>query len=173
MNRKKITTLAIIVLYGLFIAASFIFEIQEGKKIAANFLSFAITMLKILPCVFILIGLFEVWVKKETVQKHLGEESGVRGFIWALLLAGTTVGTLIVALPIASSLYKKGAKLSIVLTYISAATICRVPMTLFEVSYLGLKFTLIRLITSIILVITTSILLGNYLTKKKYTMPNI
>jgi len=88
-------------------------------------------MLKILPCAYILIGLFEVWVKRELIEKHLGEESGIKGYIWITLFAGTIAGGLLVAFPIAYSLYNKGAKLSIVFTYIGAAAICRIPMTLF------------------------------------------
>ena len=125
-------------------------------------------MLKILPCAFILIGLFEVWVKRKTVETHLGEESGIRGYLWAVLLAGTTVGGLYVAFPIAYSLYGKGAKLSIIFTYIGASAICRVPMTIFEASFMGIKFSIIRLFVSIPLVIVGSMLLGNYLTTRKY-----
>ncbi len=126
-------------------------------------------MLKILPCAFILIGLFEVWVKKEVIEKHLGEESGIKGYAWVILLAGTVAGGLLVAFPVAYSLYNKGAKLSIVFTYIGAG-ICRVPMALFEISFMGVKFTTIRLLISLPLVIITSILLGDYLTKRNYKM---
>lgn len=127
-------------------------------------------MLKILPGAFILIGLFEVWVKRETIEKHFGEESGVRGYIWAILLSGTTVGGLYVAFPVAYSLYSKGAKLSVIFTYIGAAAICRVPMAIFETSFLGIKFTAIRWLVSIPLVIVTSMMLGNYLTKRNYKL---
>jgi len=71
-----------------------------------------IYLLKILPCAFILLGLFEVWVKKEVIKKHLGEESCMKGYAWVVLLAGTIAGGLLVAFPIAYSLYNKGAKLS-------------------------------------------------------------
>jgi uncharacterized membrane protein YraQ (UPF0718 family) len=85
-----------------------------------------------------------------------------------VLLAGTTVGGLYVAFPVAYSLYSKGAKLSVIFTYLGAAAICRVPMTIFEASFMGIKFTTIRLLVSLPLVIVTSILLGNYLAKRNY-----
>jgi len=141
---------------------------RQGKEIGSNFVSFSIDMLKLLPCAFILIGLFEVWVKRETVERHFGEESGIRGHIWALLLGGTTVGGLYVAFPVASSLYRKGAKLSVILTYIGASGICRVPMATFEVSFMGIKFTMIRLLVSLPLLIVSSIALGDYLVKRNY-----
>ncbi|MBA7512803.1 hypothetical protein ES705_04811 [subsurface metagenome] len=108
--------------------------------------------------------------KKEVIEKHLGEESGIRGYIWAILLAGTIAGGLLVAFPIAYSMYNKGAKLSVIFTYIGAAAICRVPMTMFEASFMGVKFTAIRLLVSLPLVIVTSILLGDYLSKRNYKM---
>ena len=157
-------------MYLLFLIASFIFGYNPGKEIAFNLISFLLYMLKILPCAFILIGLFEVWVKKEIIEKHLGEESGIKGYIWAILLAGTIAGGLLVAFPVAYSLYSKGAKLSVIFTYIGAAAICRVPMALYEASFMGVKFTAIRLLVSLPLVIISSILLGNYLSKRKYKM---
>ena len=167
MKNKHIKALAVVI-YFVFILSSFVIGFKPGKQIGHNFISFSIEMLKLLPCAFILIGLFEVWVKKESVEKHLGKDSGILSYIWIILLAGTTVGGLYVAFPVAYSLCKKGAKLSIIFTYIGASAICRVPMTIFEASFMGIKFSLIRLIVSIPLVILSSIWLGNYLEKRNY-----
>ena len=155
-------------IYFLFIVISFVTGFKPGRQIGDNFISFSIEMLKILPCAFILIGLFEVWIKKESVEKHLGKDSGAMGHVWVILLAGTTVGGLYVAFPVAYSLFKKGAKLSVIFTYIGASAICRIPMTIFESSFMGIKFSLIRLLVSIPLVILSSIWLGNYLEDRNY-----
>jgi uncharacterized membrane protein YraQ (UPF0718 family) len=168
MKRNIKIRIAYISTYVLFLAVSFILGYNQGKEIAFNFISFLIYMFKILPCAFVLIGLFEVWVKKEVIEKHLGEESGVKGYAWVILLSGTIAGGLLVAFPVAYSLYNKGAKLSVIFTYIGAAAICRVPMTLYEASFMGVKFTMIRLLVSLPLVIITSILLGEYLSKRNY-----
>jgi len=170
MKKNIKIRIAYISIYFLFLAVSFVLRYNPGKEIGYNFVSFLLYMLKILPCAFILIGLFEVWVKKEVIEKHLGEESGIRGYAWVILLAGTIAGGLLVAFPIAYSLYNKGAKLSIVFTYIGAAAICRIPMTLYEASFMGVKFTMIRLLFSLPLVIITSILLEKYLSKRNYKM---
>jgi len=154
--------------FCIFIAASFFTDFYPGMEMAHHFQFFALDMLKILPCAFILIGLFEVWVKNETVERHLGERSLFMGYVWALLLAGTTVGGLYVAFPVAYSLYRKGARLSVIFTYIGAAAVFRVPMTLFEASFLGLKFTLIRFLVSLPLILLSSIILGVYLKKKRF-----
>lgn len=168
MKHKNVIKAVGISCYIIFLIVSFTFGFNSGKEIGYNFFSFSMYMLKLLPFAFILIGLFEVWVKKETVEKHLGEESGMKGYIWALLLSSTTVGGLYVAFPVAYSLYSKGAKLSVIFTYIGASAICRVPLTIFEASFLGIKFTAIRLFISLPLVVLTSVLLGDYLTKRSY-----
>lgn len=166
--KKNIIIKIGILCYVIFLVVSFILNFKSGKEIGHNFISLSMDMFKIVPCIFILIGLFEVWVKKETVEKHLGHESGIRGYIWAILLAGTAVGGVYVAFPIAYSLYNKKAKLSVIFTYIGAAAICRIPMTTFEASFIGIKFTLVRLFTSLPLVIITSIILEKYLKKINY-----
>jgi uncharacterized membrane protein YraQ (UPF0718 family) len=168
MKRADIMKIGLMSFYCLFIAISFLLEFNPGKQIARNFFSFSVDMVKVLPCAFLLIGLFEVWVKRETVERHFGEKSGARGYVWAVLLAGTIVGPLYVALPLAHSLYRKGARLSVIFTYIGASAICRIPMAIFEASFLGIKFTTIRLVVSLPLVIVTSIILANYLVGSDY-----
>jgi uncharacterized membrane protein YraQ (UPF0718 family) len=168
VKRNNIVKIAIISAYVVFVVISWVFGYDPGREISHNFASFSLDMLKILPCAFILIGLFEAWIKKETVEKHFGEKSGMKGYLWGVLLAGTTVGGLYVAFPVAYSLYSKGAKLSVIFTYIGASAICRVPMTIFEASFLGIKFTAIRLLLAIPLVIVSSMLLGDYLKKRNY-----
>jgi uncharacterized membrane protein YraQ (UPF0718 family) len=168
MKRSSIVKLAGLVAYVVFIIISLWLAYSHGEEIARNFASFSLDMLKIIPGAFILIGLFDVWVKKETVEKHLGEGSGFRGYVWVILLAGATVGGLYVAFPVAYSMYSKGARLSVIFTYVGAAAVCRIPMTIFEASFLGISFSIIRLAVSLILVIISAMLFGNYLKKRNY-----
>ena len=167
IKNKHIKSL-VIAIYFVFILSSFVIGFEPGKQIGHNFISFSIEMLKLFPCAFIMIGLFEVWVKKESVEKQLGKESGMLSYFWIMLLAGITIGGLVVAFPVAYSLFKKGAKLSIIFSYIGASAVCRVPMTIFETSFMGIKFSLIRLIVSIPLIILSSIWLEKYLEKRNY-----
>ena len=168
MKRSFVFRIGLICVFILFLVISWITDFEAGQEISRNFTDFLLEMAAVIPCAFILIGLFEVWVKKEKVERHLGEESGIRGYIWAILLAGTTVGGLYLAFPVAYSLHNKGAKLSVIFTYIGASAILRIPMTVFEASFLGIKFTLVRMMVSLPLVIISSILLNKYLSKRDY-----
>jgi len=167
-KRANIFKAAGAAVYVIFVVLSFFLGYAPGKEIGQNFISFSLAMLKILPCAFILIGLFEVWVKRETIEKHLGSGSGITAYFWGILLAGTSVGGLYVAFPVAYSLYNKGAKLGMIFAYIASSAICRVPLTIFEASFMGIKFSIIRLVVSLPLVIVSSMLLGGYLEKKGY-----
>lgn len=170
MKKDMIFKIVIFVLYGIFLGYSFSSEYEPGIIMGNTFFHFISDLVIIMPCVFILLGLFEVWVKRETVEKHLGENSNFLSYIWVILLAGTSVGGLYLAFPVAYTLYKKGAKLSVIFTYIGSSAVCRIPMTVFEASFMGLKFTLIRLIVSIPLIIISSLLLEKYLIHINFEM---
>jgi len=166
-------TVGVGALFSIFMLGSLHTGFAPGEAIGRNFLSFLGQMLRVLPCVFILIGLFDVWVKTETVEKHLGHGSGLLSYVWAVLLAGTTVGGLHVVLPVAHALYVKRAKLSVVLAFLSAAGICRVPMTLFEASFLGWRFTCIRFAVSLPLVVLFSAVIGWWFDRRRYRLPDV
>ena len=149
--------------FALFYLFSLHYGYEPGLKSGENLLSFLKTMLGTLPPAFLLVGLFNVWVKREAVERHLGKESGVRGYLSAILLSGTMVGGLFVAFPICHVLRRKGASLAVVFTFLNASAICRVPMTIFEASFLGLRFTLIRFAVSLPLIILTARMMALWL----------
>jgi uncharacterized membrane protein YraQ (UPF0718 family) len=132
---------------------------EPGTAIWDNLWQYLKTLLLLLPPVFILIGLFEVWVKQETIEKHFGASHGITAWLWLILLSSTTVGGLYVSLPIGYTLYKKGVRLRLVYGFLGFSTVCRIPMTFFEASYLGLKFTLIRYAVALPLVIISALFL--------------
>lgn len=174
-KKKKNNTksnLIIFALFILFITISWAFNYKTGINVGKNFIIFARDMVIILPPAFILIGLFDVWVKRETIEKHFGNISGIKKYIWSILLAATTVGGTFVAFPVANSLYHKGANYSSIFTYVTAASIVMVPMSIMEASILGIKFTLIRLGISLPLVVISARLLGNYFNKINYKLPS-
>jgi uncharacterized membrane protein YraQ (UPF0718 family) len=115
---KKFIQLLLVGLFAVVLGVSFLFDYEPGIRTGQEFYDVIIEMLKILPCAFILIALFEQWVKQETVIRHLGNDSGVRGYLWALLLGSMTVGGLYVAFPLAYTLRKKGASLKVVFSFL-------------------------------------------------------
>ena len=173
MSKNKNMTVKIVLfsLFLIFLAISFFLEYSPGIAIGNNFGAFSSQMIKILPAIFLLIGLFDVWVKRETIEKHLGKGGGVKSFLWIFVLAAPMAGGLLPAFPIGYALYKKGARLTVVVTFLGVVGIGRIPMILFESTFLGWKFSAIRIIASIPLVIITGIALGRSLDKRGYKLP--
>jgi len=110
-------------------------------------------MIMILPAVLIMMGLFSVWVRKEMIVKHLGKASGVKGIFLSVFLGALPTGPLYVAFPIAAGLLKKGARTSNVIVFLSAWACIKIPQEIVELQFLGLKFMLLRLFLTIVLVI--------------------
>lgn len=106
-------------------------------------------MLSVIPPVFILLGLLDVWVERETMMKLMGDKSGFLGIIIAFFLGSAAAGPLYAAFPIAGVLLKKGCKLSNVLIFIGAWSTTKIPMLLFEASSIGWKFMLLRFLIDI------------------------
>ena len=165
---KQIVQLALVGAFGLFVALSFAVDYGLGKGMGKACGATLAEMLKLLPCAFILIALFDVWVERAIVERHFGKGSGVRGYLWGILLAGMSVGGMYVAFPVAYSLFRKGAKLSVIFAYVGFAGVCRIPMTMFEASFMGGWFTAVRLGVSVPLVLFSAVVMGRVLERRGY-----
>lgn len=106
-------------------------------------------MLSVIPPVFILLGLLDVWIQRETMMRYMGEKSGFIGIAIAFLLGSAAAGPLYAAFPIAGVLLKKGSKFSNVLIFIGAWSTTKIPMLLFEASAMGWKFMVTRFLIDI------------------------
>jgi len=121
----------------------------------------------LLPLMFILIGLFDIWVPRELIERHIGSGSGVKGAIWMILLSMLQAGPLYGAFPVACMLYKKGASLRNIFIYLGAFSTLKIPMLSFEIGFLGLKFTILRTILTVPVFILIAILMEQYLKLKQ------
>lgn len=103
----------------------------------------------IIPPIFIILGLLDTWVPREMMIKYMGEGSGMKGILLSLLLGSAAAGPLYGAFPVAAVFMKKGVKFSNILIFIGAWSTTKIPMFLFELSTLGVKFALTRLLVNI------------------------
>lgn len=168
--RRLLKRLALPIAFAVFVAGSLLFDLPAGIRAGRSFLSFGREMVAIVPAAFILIGLFEAWIPQERIERHLGHGAGFASHFWSMLLAGSTVGGLMVAFPVAYSLRRKGARHAVVFSYLGTAGVVRVPMTLFEMSFLGVPFTLVRYAVALPLLIATAEILGRILDRRGFEM---
>jgi uncharacterized membrane protein YraQ (UPF0718 family) len=83
------------------------------------------------------------------LMKYMGEGSGLRGAAIAFVLGSAAAGPLYGAFPVSAVLMKKGASFSNVLIFIGAWSTTKIPMLLFEMNALGVRFALSRLLIDI------------------------
>lgn len=157
-----------VIAFAVFVVTSYTFGYSPGIKIfEKNFLMFTEEIILLLPLMFILIGLFDIWVPRELIERHIGSGSGVKGAIWMILLSMLQAGPLYGAFPVACMLYKKGASLRNIFIYLGAFSTLKIPMLSFEIGFLGLKFTILRTILTVPVFILIAILMEQYLKLKQ------
>ncbi len=124
-------------------------------------------MLLVIPPIFILLGLLDVWVPKETMVKYMGEKSGIKGILLAFLIGSAAAGPLYGAFPVAAVFMKKGVKFTNVLIFIGAWSTTKIPMLLFEIASLGALFALTRLLVDIVGIVIIARLLNTIISKQE------
>jgi len=162
--KKYIFPLAFLILVGL----SYLFDFAAGEKIGLNFWMFIKEMILFLPLMFILVGLFDVWVPREKIERHIGGESGWKGTGLVILLATLQAGPLYGAFPFAYILWKKGCSIRNVFIYLGAFSTIKIPMIAFEIGFLGLKFSLLRTLITLPVFILIGYLMEWYLKDKNF-----
>lgn len=123
------------------------------------------TLLMLVPPIFILIGLLDVWVPRESMVKHMGEDSGAKGLFYSFMLGTIAVGPLYAAFPVASLLLKKGVKYMNVIFFLCIWMSAKVPLVMVEIGSLGYKFTAVHLTLMIAIYLVGSYLIEKVLTK--------
>lgn len=122
----------------------FIAPFAFGRQAGAGLWSFTLEMAAFLPAMFILAGLFDVWVPRRVVERHVGRESGPLAILWMVLLGTLQAGPLYGAFPVAVALWRKGTAPRNVFIYLGAFSALKIPMLTFEVAFLGWQFSLVR-----------------------------
>ena len=115
-------------------------------------------MLSVIPPIFVLLGLLDVWVDRATMIKYTGKGSGIKGLLISFLLGSAAAGPLYAAFPVAGVMLKKGTSLFNVLIFIGAWSTTKIPMLTFEAASLGLSFMLVRLALSIIGIVAIAVI---------------
>ncbi|MGB9696548.1 MAG: permease [Ignavibacteria bacterium] len=172
--KKNKFSLILIALFAIYTIISYMFDFRAGEIIfKEHFFSFLKEMIMFLPVMFILIGLGNVWINKEKVEKHIGENSGIKGIILVILLSMAQAGPLYSAFPVTYLLWKKGANIRNIFIYIGAFCTIKIPMLTFEIGFLGWKFSLLRTLMSLPIIVLIAIIMEKYLKNKHFKVNEI
>jgi uncharacterized membrane protein YraQ (UPF0718 family) len=171
---KNKWSLIIFIAFAAFTIASFFLNIQAGKEIyRRNFVLFIKEMIFFLPFMFILIGLADVWISKEKVEKNIGEGSSIKGTVFVILLSMLQAGPLYSAFPVAYLLWKKGTSIRNIFIYIGAFSTLKLPLLMFEIGFLGWKFSIVRSLVTLPIIILIALIMERYLKNKNFEVHKV
>jgi len=139
LKRYRALIVMLLVYGAMFIFSRSLYDASTKKTIAS-----LLEMIMILPPIFILLGLLDVWVSRETMVKMMGKDSGIKGILLAFFLGSAAAGPLYAAFPVALTLLRKGSSFRNVLILIGAWSTTKIPMLMFEAASMGMTFTLTR-----------------------------
>ncbi len=142
------------------------FDIVLVKEALGKTLEIFLKILPILVLVFGLIYLINRYFDTKKVQKHLGEESGLRGWIYAVVAGVVLAGPPYILYPIFGKLQDKGMKNSLiaVILYNRNVKLQFLPALIY---YFGLPFSIILSFYMIVFSLFNGILVG-ILSKNSY-----
>lgn len=120
-------------------------------------------MLSVLPPVFLILGLLDVWVPRQTVMRCLGPGSGILGALLCIFLGAAAAGPLYGAFPVAETMHRKGASYFNIMVFLGAWSTLKIPMAIFETSALGARFSLTRWVTNVFVIFVVATVINQVL----------
>ncbi|MBU1445862.1 permease [Patescibacteria group bacterium] len=169
MKRLWMKTSGSIKLLILVVIIYVVFGIYNPELIIESLTTFLTLLKNVLPVlvlVFFLMFIFNFTLSTKQIVKILGHESGVKGYLAAMILGIISAGPIYMWYPLLSDLQEKGAKNSLlaVFLYNRAVKLPLIPMMIF---YFGLNLTISLTIFMIIFSVLNGLLMEKILLTKK------
>lgn len=140
-----------IVIMGILAVILVIIGYRQGNGAHITGMKSAMTMtIQVLPLLllaFIVAGMVQAILPRETLVKWIGTESGLRGIFIGAFAGGLTPGGPYTSLPIVAGFLKAGAGIGTMVAFLTGWSLyafSRLPM---DVGILGWKFALIRFVS--------------------------
>ena len=113
-------------------------------------------MLMIMPVIFILTALLDLWVPKEKIMELLGKEAKAKGIFLSFLVGSISAGPVYAAFPMCAMLRKKGASVGNCVIILSSWAVIKIPMLVNEAKFLGPSFMALRWVLTVIAILLFS-----------------
>ncbi len=113
-------------------------------------------MFMIMPVIFVLTALLDMWVPKEKIMQYLGKDAKAKGVFFSFLVGSISAGPVYAAFPMCVMLHKKGASIRNIVIILSSWAVIKIPMLLNEAKFLGPKFMAVRWVLTVIAIIIFS-----------------
>jgi uncharacterized membrane protein YraQ (UPF0718 family) len=153
---KKIKENLALIVVALAYLLIFIIKPTMGVESVKSSAFYIKEMLMIMPVIFVLTALLDMWVPKEKIMQYLGKESKAKGLVLSFLVGSVSAGPVYAAFPMCAMLHKKGASIRNIVIILSSWAVIKIPMLLNEAKFLGPKFMAIRWVLTVISIIIFS-----------------
>lgn len=124
---------------------TFLIDPSIGKASALAAFKTLKAIAPILLIVFFLMALLNTFINPKEIAKHLGQESGFKGWVIALTGGILSHGPGYIWYPMLSDLRKHGARDGLIIAFLYARSI-KLPWLPLMISYFGFAFTLLLIL---------------------------
>jgi uncharacterized membrane protein YraQ (UPF0718 family) len=145
---------------------SFILRPDFAAQAFGNSAYYFKEMILIMPMIFLLTVVIDVLIPKEVIISNLGQGSGAKGSLLALVLGSISAGPIYAAFPVSKLLLKKGASIRNIVIILSAWAVIKVPMLANEAKFLGTEFMGTRWILTVLSIFAMSALVSAMVKKE-------
>lgn len=154
--------LLIVVLFYVVFA---MFDFNSAKLAFLSFWATFAGILKILLIVFFVMFLVNLFVKPEAIKKHLGKDSGAKGWFYTIVGSILISGPPYILFPLLGDLRKHGMKDSLLVVFMNNRNVQPVflPVMIF---YFGLHFTIVISVYILLFSLINGAVAGRLLEKK-------
>lgn len=128
----------VLFLYGLLC----LLNIQSALSALQKSSAILTKLLPIFVLVILFMALLNFFVKPRQIAKHLGRDSGIRGWIWALASGVVSHGPMYAWYPLLKDLRSHGMRDALIVVFFASRAI-KVPLLPVMIDYFGLVFTLL------------------------------
>lgn len=103
----------------------------------------------IIISVFGLVGLVGTLVDKKKIAGKLGDSSGLGAVLGAALFGSVLVGPVYAVFPLLKTIRDHGARWAVIAAMLTSWAV-KIPMIPLEIGYLGLRFSVVRIVLTVI-----------------------
>lgn len=118
------------------------FDFNTFRNLISGFYSVFCRVLPILPLIFGLIFLSNLFIKPDQVKKYLGEGSGLKGFLISIVGGIISTGPIYVWYPLLSDFKSKGMRVSLIAVFLCNRAI-KIPLLPLMIFYFGWQYVVV------------------------------
>lgn len=149
--RQKAFDASFMVLLAIALVAAVAVAYLKGParvlEIAANYLGFLVVLSPKILCGFFVAAALPILIPRDQLLRWVGQESGLRGLVVAATAGALIPGGPMMAFPLAAGLLAAGARLAVVVSFVTAWSLYGLNRTLiWEMSFLHIDFVFLRVL---------------------------